>query len=160
MPIGSDETRGYASRFLIVPFTKKTLRDDEIDAALEDRLFAELPGVLVKAIAGLKRAMERKGFADVERCRIAHQKYMGRIDHFQNWADESCEFTGLRADVVPKTGMWSSYQFFCITNEIDGLKRLEFYEEYDRRFGRISQQVEHETMMFNQVRLKPSLMNF
>lgn len=160
MPIGSDETRGYASRFLIVPFTKKTLRDDEIDAALEDRLFAELPGVLVKAVAGLKRAMERKGFADVERCRIAHQKYMGRIDHFQNWADESCEFTGLRADVVPKTGMWSSYQFFCITNEIDGLKRLEFYEEYDRRFGRISQQVEHETMMFNQVRLKPSLMNF
>lgn len=65
LPRINDRTRAVLGRLLIVPF-KRVFVGQEKDEALQAALVAEMPGILLWAIEGARRLVERRGqFAEV-----------------------------------------------------------------------------------------------
>src|SRR4051794_9845175 len=59
IPRSFDHSDGFHSRWVVVPFDRVRLGPDDEDDTLEPQMHAELAGVLVRAVEGLRRAMVR-----------------------------------------------------------------------------------------------------
>lgn len=120
LPGSADHTRGFFSRWVIVPFTKMNLQPGEEDLGLEARLHQELPGVLVKAVAGLRRVSDQEGYSDTPSVNAALGEFKSEINPVQRFLNECLTVTGSSEDLLPRTQVYESYKLWC---EEEGLKR-------------------------------------
>lgn len=91
-PLSSDQTEAWFDRWLVVPMERR-IPEDEIDPHLAAKLTTrdELEGLLVLAIAGLRRLMARGRFelpASVQRARLSYRE---RLDTVAGFVGEECQ---------------------------------------------------------------------
>lgn len=129
LPKSPDDTTGFFSRMLIIPMDKRTLTEKDIDKTLEPRMHQELAGVLVKAVNGLKRVLDRGGYEVVERCLEELENYKNPVDTVESFASSEIYFSGNKKDRVKRGEVYEDYEFFCISNELSPLPKDEFTRE-------------------------------
>jgi putative DNA primase/helicase len=122
LPKVSDRSRAFWRRVIpirwdyIVPAETK-------DVHLEEKLRAELPGILNRAIAGLKRLRERGGFAAVPTVAEAAEAWRRSSDSLAYFADQMLERDP--KEMVPKSALMMAYRLFCEDRELDAGKESQ-----------------------------------
>lgn len=132
-PISRDQTEGYFSRWLIVPFVNEYVgaRDD---TKLDDKLNtkAELEGLLVRAVTGLRALLERGRFLEPTAVVEAGEAYRTKLDSVAAFVDDECVigegFSVTRAD------LYRSYKTWSDENGRRPLNSATFYEHLLHRF--------------------------
>lgn len=87
MPGTADVSEGYFSRWLVVPFVGY-FPAGKADPHMRDRLRAELPGVLVKAVASLRTLLDRGRFEPPASVDAATGEYRRRADPVRQFIAE------------------------------------------------------------------------
>jgi P4 family phage/plasmid primase-like protien len=111
IPSSRDRTHAFYRRWLIIPFTRTF---DGIggnpapDKALRDKLKAELPGILNRAIQGLKRFNLNEAFTQPKSVIEAKKAYIRSNDNLRVFAEEC-----------------------LVANPIGTITKKEFYEVYE-----------------------------
>lgn len=153
LPESFDTSKGFFSRLLIVPFDKLSLDESQVDDTLEDRMHLELEGVLVKAVAGLKRAMERGGFEPVARCEAALMSYKGdRSQIFEWWATQVI-VTGDNKDRVERGNLYASFYAFASSLGVEPMSKVVFYSRLRSEFTKWTTEVKSGEYFFTNIRL-------
>lgn len=90
-PLSSDQTEAWFDRWLVIPMENR-IPEDQVDPHLIAKLttLSELEGLLVKAIGGLQRLMERGRFEYPESIKQAGSQYRERLDTVQGFVAEEC----------------------------------------------------------------------
>lgn len=153
LPESLDTSKGFFSRLLIVPFDKLSLDDSQVDDTLEDRMHKELEGVLVKAVAGLKRAMERGGFEQVARCDAALMSYKGDRTQIHDWWASEVVVTGNTKDRVERGNLHASYHAFASSMGVEPLSKVAFYLRLRSEFTKWTTQIKSGEYFFTNIRL-------
>lgn len=130
LPGTSDLSDGFFSRFVIVPMTRLRLPADGEDKTIEARLHAELGGVLVKAVEGLRRVQINGGFTMSQSVAEATSEYRTKADPVARFLDERMDVTGDRADREPRSTVYDAYRQWCASEEgiTHPLSARKFYD--------------------------------
>ncbi len=137
MPIAYDRSPGFMSRILIVPFDQIQLDENEVDKTLEPRMWLELEGVLVRAISGLSRAMERGSFDEPRLCILAKMHYADELSSVDLFI-ESMLVHEPGAVVISKE-MFEVYRQFCEARSL----RAETVIGFNRKFKALTEGTVH-----------------
>jgi len=113
LPGTGDTSFGFYERIHILPFTGKTLKADEIDPTWEPRMHLELEGVLLKAVLGLRRAMNRGRLDSPPMVEEALARYRLDSNPVEDFINEKTWITENAEDFVSRKEMFFSYQYFC-----------------------------------------------
>lgn len=126
---GTDE--GIWRRLIIIPFTH-TVKKENIDKNLEDKLKAESMGILKWAIDGAMM-WQREGLNPPEVIKQASQDYREEMDVIEAFIDECC----IKKDgyKVKGTELFNAYRRWAEeTNNWDGMSNTKFGIEIGKRF--------------------------
>ena len=110
LPATETDDEAFYRRILLCPFPE-TIPAAERDKHLDQKLQAELPGVLNWAIEGLQRLMNNGGFTG--------DRSPGRTqDTWQKWSDSVSRFKDAAIDEsgdeqIPKTKLYAAYIEYC-----------------------------------------------
>jgi putative DNA primase/helicase len=104
VPKSIDNTEGYHRRWVVMPMERKvegTRRRFD-----EDDLFAELPGILRKAVGHLPGLMAARHFDEPVQARMAQERFAEASDTVATWLkeDEAILFRDPESDV--RGGLW------------------------------------------------------
>lgn len=127
LPGSKDLSDGFFSRWVIVPFDRLRLAPGEEDPSIEQRMLTELPGMLVKAIAGLRRLMARGGFAMPESVSTATTAYRDNADPVRRFAEEHLTITGNLQERTPRAHVYTTYTKWCEDNGNRPLSAAKLY---------------------------------
>lgn len=132
-PISRDQTEGYFSRWLIVPFVNEYVGendDTKLDAKLQAK--SELEGLLVRAVDGLRALVARGRFLEPKAVADAGEAYRTKLDSVAAFVDDECaigdDFSVTRADLYRRYKAWSD------ENGRRPLNSSTFYEHLLQRF--------------------------
>jgi putative DNA primase/helicase len=116
-------------RVRLIPFTV-TIRDDEKDETLKDRLLTELPGILQWAVAGCQQWLE-SGLRPPDVVMAATQAYQSESDILGAFLDECCELgTGLE---VAAGDLYAAYRKWAKDNGEFELSQTAFGRRIEER---------------------------
>jgi P4 family phage/plasmid primase-like protien len=108
LPKTTDTTAGYFRRFIIIPFRAVFSNElGNLDPFIEDKLFAELPGIFNQAIAAYKRLLTNKKFAQSAAVDNALAGYRNEIDTAKRWIDENVTIEG--SGFIPFLDLYQAY---------------------------------------------------
>lgn len=126
---GTDE--GIWRRLIIIPFTH-TVKKENIDKNLEDKLKAESMGILKWAIDGAMM-WQREGLNPPEVIKQASQDYREEMDVIEAFISESCvvgdEFKVKASELFDAYKKWADE-----TNNWEGMSNTKFGMEISKRF--------------------------
>ena len=120
LPGSPDHSHGYASRWVVVPFQSITLTPEQEDRGLEARMAAELEGVLVRAVDGLRRALGRGDYVRPASVVAATEAFRRDSDPLARFVDECLIVTGMPHHSVARAGVVDAYRAWC---RIEGMQR-------------------------------------
>lgn len=138
VPGSADLSDGFFARWVIVPFDRLRLAPGEEDPAIEAKLHAELEGVLVRAVDGLRRVIERHGFSMPESVRAAGAKYRENADPIRRFADDRLTITGDQAHRKPRAAVYGAYKVWCEENGHRPMSAARFYEHLGSAFPQVN----------------------
>lgn len=116
-------------RVRLIPFTV-TIRDDEKDETLKDRLLGELPGILQWAISGCESWLE-SGLNPPEVVTIATAAYKNESDILGSFLEECCELSP--ALEVSATELYTAYKRWAHENGEFELSQTAFGRRIEER---------------------------
>lgn len=95
-PRSADTTEGFFSRWVVLPFERRVFRAGVADPTVEPALHrpAELRGLLVEAVAGLRRLLDRGAFAEPSSVVEATARFKIAADPVRSWLAETCSADG------------------------------------------------------------------
>jgi putative DNA primase/helicase len=137
IPVANDHTLGYESRWVVVPMQRVTLAPGTEDKTLEARMRAELGGVLVRAVAGLRSAMVRGDFMRPASVVAATDAFRRSSNPIHAFADECLEVTGMPTDDVARAAVYAAYQAWCLRNGHRPLASRRFWPDLSAADPRI-----------------------
>ena len=120
LPSFHDDKGGHMfNRFLVIK-SERHISESEKDTALDDKLKAEIDGIVQWALIGLKRLCNNG--LKFSRCKSSDEainEYRSRMDTFYSFLTE-CGYTvtGSRADKIKKSDLEKDYMAYCETNDI------------------------------------------
>ena len=111
LPETEVDDEAFYRRILLVPFPE-TIPVEQRDKKLDDKLQAELPGVLNWAIDGLQRLVDQGGFT-------ADRSPGHTADTWQKWGDSVSRFASDAVEdapedeAIPKSKLYAAYLEYC-----------------------------------------------
>lgn len=91
-PQVKDITDGMLRRVHIVPFFRKFVLGENADDSIRRRIIkSELPGVLNRALEGLRRLRDRRAFKEPIDCVEAKQEWLRRSNKIMDWMLSACD---------------------------------------------------------------------
>lgn len=136
-PLSSDQTMAWFDRWIVVPFGR---RFEGADAIPRPKLLAalttdaELEGLLVRSVAGLRRLMDRGRFDLPEAVRGAGNRYRDRLDSVRGFVDEMC-VVELGEGWVAKSDLYRTYAGWCKDGGRHALNAGSFNERLAQDYG-------------------------
>lgn len=138
MPPSRDTSYGWFRRWLIVPMERQI--QGPSDQTLEPRLHAELEGLLVKAVGGLRTAMENGNYSEPEVCRKALQDYEFSCNSSALFINEKLEFAKNQKRAISRNMLANAYQAFCRERKLEVDSRTKFFQMLEElSFGDLSE---------------------
>jgi len=115
-PGSSDYTDGFFARWVVIPFTKLHLAPGTEDTTIEARLHAELEGVLVRAVDGLRRCMAQGRYSQPESVTEATAGFRENSDPLRRFIEDCITITDNYNDTTARADMYARYQSWCEHN--------------------------------------------
>lgn len=140
-PISSDQTDAWFDRWLVVPLERR-IPDDEVDPHLAAKLTAadELAGLLVLAVDGLRRLVDRGRFDLPEPVAQAGEVYRDRLDTVRGFLNEMCVIT---PDAwIPRAALYKEYRRWATESGRLPVSATNFNDHLRSNLGR---QIEERT---------------
>jgi putative DNA primase/helicase len=150
LPGTADVSEGYFSRWQVVPFIGH-FPPGKADPRIEDRLHAELPGVLARAVMGLTTLMARGGFDPPESVIEATADYRRRADPVRLFLAERIEVDAGANE--SRTTVHTAYSNWAVTNGYRPLAAGRFYDRFMRACPTCGEKVINGVRMLAGVRL-------
>lgn len=126
---GTDE--GIWRRLVIIPFNH-TVKKENVDKNLEDKLKAESMGILKWTIDGAMM-WQREGLNEPDSIRSAGKGYREEMDVIQAFVDENCQISPDFS--VQASELFSAYRDWADeTNNWKGMSNTKFGREISKRF--------------------------
>lgn len=126
---GTDE--GIWRRLVIIPFNH-TVKKENVDKNLEDKLKAESMGILKWAIDGAMM-WQREGLNEPDSIRSAGKGYREEMDVIQAFVDENCQISPDFS--VQASELFNAYRDWADeTNNWKGMSNTKFGREISKRF--------------------------
>lgn len=115
LPDTGDVTDGFWRRFLIVPLVQKFTGSDSKDTIKRDILSSERAGILLWAIEGAQRVLQRGGFSLPPSHESTKVEWQTHADPVRGFLEACCE---VQSDVTSSMGaIYDSYKEWCrLTN--------------------------------------------
>ena len=126
---GSD--KGIWRRLKVVPF-EVTIPEGEQDKSLDDKLRAELPGILAWAVEGCLE-WQRDGLGEPQKVRDASAQYQSEQDVIGTFLDECCEIVEDNAAYTLMRDLYPVYQEWCKQSGEPMLKKQGFGDRLTER---------------------------
>lgn len=114
LPKSNDTTRGMIRRFLIIPFDRQFLPDEQ-DRNIDQKLEKELPGILNRVIAAYKQFKNQGDFTHSLAITRELTKFQEVNDYILAWINECVEVKPLETHAhlfEPSTILWEHFQGF------------------------------------------------
>lgn len=124
---GSDE--GIWRRIMLIPFTV-TIKKENIDYDLQDKLAKEMPGILRWVVEGCMK-WRAEGLRAPQAVKDATEEYRQDMDILGPFIDENC-IVDPAAKVAAKT-IYENYTNWCYKNNEMELKNRVFYRQLEIR---------------------------
>jgi len=123
MPSAYDQTHGFYSRVLIIPFDKKFLRDTDIDPDLEPALALEAPGIAVRAVKAYAAAISNGTLSKNRRTDEASAQYFGAMKSIESFMT-LCLIQAGEA-VLSNDTLYKAYVAYCQARDWKPRERSE-----------------------------------
>jgi putative DNA primase/helicase len=133
MPASRDISYGWFRRWLIIPLDRQI--NGIPDRSLNERMSLELDGVLVRAILGLKEAMDQGGFDEPDICKDALLEYEYSCNTSALFVNEKLEFSESHKSPISRTVLFDIYLSFCRERRLEPETRTKFYEMVEELGG-------------------------
>jgi P4 family phage/plasmid primase-like protien len=147
MPRATDKSQAYFDRLIFVEFRNR-FRGTAAEVPDYARVLAETPGVLpallVRAVAGLRRLMERGRFELPESSLGALEEYRRECNSGYDFIREHCERA--EAGWIAKAELYEHYKNWCETNGRKALSSREFNRIVQQTFD--VKEVRHDNVRF------------
>lgn len=117
-PRTQDLSNGFRRRAMIIPF-RQGFKNDEIVPHLAEKIIAtELPGILNKALEGLKRLRTRGEFLQPKSCLEAKNEWLSSANSIHDFIQRYVVDTGDPKDKLTLTELYDSYTVYAIGQNI------------------------------------------
>jgi len=126
MPASRDVSFGWFRRWLIIPMTR--LIEGPPDRTLNQRMAEELDGVLLRAVLGLREAMDQGGFDEPLICKEALLEYEYSCNTSALFINEKLNFSKSHTAPISRTLLFDNYISFCRERRLEQETRPKFYE--------------------------------
>jgi len=129
LPIIRDPGHAIWRRIQAIPFLR-IFREEAQDKQLDEKLLAELPGILNWAIAG---ALEYQKFGlKAPKCVLdAIATYRSDMDVLGDWLNEECEDSP--SATTPVKDLYDAYSFWCHREKHTPIGKRNFGDELEKR---------------------------
>jgi P4 family phage/plasmid primase-like protien len=138
LPRFHDRSDGVWRRLLLIPFRVR-VNDEEKVVGMDKPGFwydsGEVPGMLLWAVAGLRRLREGGHFTRPAVCHEELAKYREESNPARLFLGESCERAGEREAYVESAVLYREYREWCAANGYQPLGNRQFGREVSRAFG-------------------------
>lgn len=131
VPYLSETTTGIRRRLMIIPFdlNLEAEKDKKIHN-IQDKLAAELPGILNRVLVALDRVIEKGEFTEVSETQEKVHEMMADSDPiYEMWTDH-LEITGYSTDLIYMSDLWDYFDRVVDPGNID--KRMSQRNFYKR----------------------------
>lgn len=141
MPFAYDQTHGFYSRILIIPFDKKFLSEDDIDLSLEPALALEASGIASKAVKAYSKALESKSLSKNRRTEEAAARYFGEAKSIESFMSLCLMKAG--EAVLSNETLYEAYCAYCRTQGWEPRGRTEVLATLRQLWGLAEVRVEN-----------------
>lgn len=133
MPGSRDISEGWFRRWLIIPMNRKIVGAP--DRTLNDRMAVEAHGLLVRAVLGLREAMDQGGYDKPKICEEAMLDYKYSCNTSALFINEKLDFAESHKSPLSHTVLFDSYLSFCRERRLEPETRTKFYEMLEELGG-------------------------
>lgn len=126
MPASRDVSFGWFRRWLIIPMTRRI--EGPPDRTLNQRMADELDGVLLRAVLGLREAMDQGGFDEPSICKDALLEYEYSCNTSALFVNEKLDFSESYVEPISRKLLYDSHVSFCRERRLEPDTRTRFYE--------------------------------
>jgi putative DNA primase/helicase len=156
LPRVRDTSHGFYRRLMILPFERR-FEGDNADRHLKHRLLAELDGIFLWAIRGLKRLYQQGHFTDSEMVDKALSEYKRYNNPLMAFIEDSCKLDPTANS--PKQTLYSEYRSYCEDYGYSAFSKGSFFRELYATYPqlepmRIRQENEREQVVMGIVVVK------
>ena len=135
---GLDKSNGLYRRFIIMPF-EVTIPEEKQDRDLDDKLKAELDGILQFALVGLKRLGENNKFTTSRKCEDLLKQYKVESNPLEQFL---MDYTSENLDsYVVCNKLYKIYKDYCKNNGYKELNNVHFGREILKKFPNSKKQI-------------------
>lgn len=128
-PKTQDLSNGFRRRAMIIPF-RQGFKNSEIIPHLSDKIIAtELPGILNKALQGLKRLRARGSFLEPKSCAEAKNEWLCSANSLHDFLNMYVQYTGKPEDKVSLTELYDSYTGYAISQNIKNVYTKQTFRQ-------------------------------
>jgi putative DNA primase/helicase len=143
-PISSDQSEAWFDRWLVIPMDRRFRGTDDDDPHIERRITTntELQGLLVEAVAGLRRLMDRGRFQPPAAVEAAGDAYRDRLDSVRSFVAEECIL--LPGSWTPRSAIYTHYKTWASDNGRLAVSATTFNDRLRRDYhGQIEEKKIH-----------------
>ncbi|WP_302760033.1 phage/plasmid primase, P4 family [Christensenella hongkongensis] len=131
LPYIKDKSSAIRRRFITVPFERQ-FSEAEQDNELFDKLIAELDGILLFALDGLKRLGTEDNFTHSQKCDALLDELMGNGDVVQTFINECTDKANDAEMFVESSLLYAAYVDYCRENGYKAYNHSNFGRELKR----------------------------
>lgn len=136
-PRTQDLSNGFRRRAMIIPF-RQGFRNDEIVPHLAEKIIAtELPGILNKALEGLKRLRARGEFLQPKSCLEAKNEWLSSANSIHDFMQRYVVDTGNPEDKLTLTELYDSYTAYALSQNIKNVYTKQTFRQNFEDLGAI-----------------------
>jgi putative DNA primase/helicase len=132
-PRTADQTHAWFRRWIVLPMPNRIEGTDRADPHLKARLSDEREGILLLAVAGLQRLMERQRFTLPPSVQRAGEAYRRMIDTAKAFAVETCHLDPEGS--VDRAELYREYRTWCAEGGRNPLSNVNFNARLVEMFG-------------------------
>ncbi len=148
----SEATLGFFRRWIVMPFDV-TIKEEERDVRLKDKLCEELPGILNWVLEGLKRLVMNHAFTESSACNMSLEKYKLSTNSALRFCEERLVIVEEGRMAVKK--IYDEYHKYCnedgVTNRYGRNNFIEQLEKWGAKFVNISNQKLFKVMFKSEI---------
>jgi putative DNA primase/helicase len=133
VPYTKDQTDGWFDRWIVIPMLKRFEGTGNEDPDLSDKLAAEVEGVLVCAVTGLRRLMARGRFVFPPSVEAARSYYRQTVDTVRAFVAEECHLDP--EEWVDRAEFYQAYRKWCTDENRFALRGTTFNTQLLQGFG-------------------------
>jgi P4 family phage/plasmid primase-like protien len=131
LPPSRDRTHAFYRRWIVIQF-ERTFEGKSADKDLREKLRGELPGILNRALIGLRTLFAEGGFIEGPAVRAAMEEYQRENDSVASFVTEVV--VSDHAGMIEKKVLYSKYCFWCDAHELRRTGPKEFRTSLKRIF--------------------------